>query len=76
MVRKNTDKLSYVFLPCKQGPQSGLPSVHSAPGPACNAFSALQGQGESVGRLKGDQYGDNVLNLEIQGANLFGTTIT
>ena len=30
----------------------------------------------SVGRLKGDQYEDNVLSLEIQGANLFGTTIT
>ena len=73
MVRKNTDKLSFAFLLCKPGPHSGIPSVHfseqllallAVPSVLCRGRV-----GETVGKLKVDQWGDNVLNATLPGSH-------
>ena len=71
LVRKNTDKISFAFLLSKPGPHSGIPSTHiseqllallAVPSVLCRGRV-----GEKVGKLKVDQWGDNILNATIPG---------
>ena len=70
-VRKKTGKISFAFLLSKPGPHSGIPSTHiseqllallAVPSILCS-----RRVGEKVGKLKVDQWGDNIHNATIPG---------
>ena len=73
LVRKNTDKLSTAFLLAKPGPHSAIPAIFfseqlcallAVPSVLCRGK-----EGERVGRLTVDKWGDAIMNATLQGGH-------
>ena len=73
LVRKNTDKLSTAFLLAKPGPHSAIPAIFfseqlcallAVPSVLCRGK-----EGERVGRLTVDKWGDAIMNATLQGSH-------
>ena len=73
LVRKNTNKTSTAFLLARPGPHNGIHGVYfseqllallAVPSVLCRGR-----EGERVGKLKVDKWGDNILNCNVPGGH-------